>query len=261
MQWLLDRPFLVRLFAFLALAIALAVPPAARAQIGGSKWKAQMPVFKVQWPWNVPKSSRYSYDPATGLYHMWVYSSDQPFEPGNTTLPRTEQRFMPDYTSGEIQFQAMLRGDPSENSYCIFQIHTGNAQSPQYGSTTFMLFWFSSDGGSVHDYSKAELASHLGNQWFQLNVDHNLVTRTITVWINGRQVWQQQDNSAGDFYMKDGVYEQHHNPTSRMDAWLKDIHFWTSPGTTASAKAAPHQQFGMPVSIPLETDIEPTTVR
>jgi hypothetical protein len=240
MQWLFNGSFLVRLFASLVPAVALAVAPAAGAQVGGSNWRAQTPDFKVQWPWNVPKSSRYSYDPATGVYHMWVHSSDQPFKSGNTTLPRTEQRFMPDYTSGEIQFQAMLRGDPSENSYCIFQIHTGNAQSRQYGSTTFMLFWFSSDGGSVHDYSKTELASHLGSQWFQLNVDHNLVTRAITVWINGRQVWQQQDNGAGDFYMKDGVYEQHHNPTLRMDDWVKGIHFWTSPGTTASARAASH---------------------
>jgi hypothetical protein len=40
------------------------------------------------------------------------------------------------------------------------------------------------------------------------------------------------------------VYEQHHNPTSRMDAWVKDIHFWTSPCTTASAKLRPIDKTG-----------------
>jgi hypothetical protein len=175
---------------------------------------------------------------ATGVYHLRTYSKDEPFKRGSRTLPRTEQRFLPDYTGGEVQYQAMLRGDPAENSYCIFQIHTGNAQSRQYGSTTFMLFWFGSDGGSVHDYSRTELASHLGSEWFRLNVNHNLVTRTITVWINGKQVWQQRDSGAGDFYMKDGVYEQHHGPTARMDAWVKEIHFWTSPG-------APHRRISV----------------
>jgi len=206
----------------------------AHAQIGGSGWTQITPTFNVQWPYNVAESSRYTYDPATGIYHMWVFSNDAPFKLGSTTLPRTEQRFTPDYTSGEIQYQAVLMGDPAENSYSIFQIHTGDAQSTQYGSTTFMLFWFSSDGGSVHDYSGTELASNLGSNWFQLNVDHNLVTRTITVWINNNVVWQQQDNGAGDFYMKDGVYEQSHNPTNEMDAWVKNIEMWTSAGTSGS---------------------------
>ena len=215
------------------LAVALAgLAAMSHAQIGGSNWTAVTPQFNVQWPYNVAESSRYTY--TNGAYHMWVFSDDAPFKEGSTTLPRTEQRFTPDYTSGEIQYQAMLMGDSTENSYSIFQIHTGDAEENTYGSTTFMLFWFSSDGGSVHDYSGTELASNLGSNWFQLNVDHNLITRTITVWINSQEVWEQQDNGAGDFYMKDGVYEQNHGPTNEMDAWVQNIQFWTSPGTGGS---------------------------
>ena len=218
-----------------ALVILSSFACASHAQIGGSNWTPVTPDFKVQSPYTVPQNSRYTYDPKTGVYHMWAFSDDAPFQQGNKTQPRTEQRYMPDYTGGDIQYQAMLKADPAENSYCIFQIHTGNAQSHQYGSTTFMLFWFSADGGSVHDYSRTELASNLGNSWFQLNVDHNVVTRTITVWINNKQVWQQQDNGAGDFYMKDGVYVQRHDPTKQMDTWIKDIHLWTSPGAGGSS--------------------------
>ncbi len=225
--------FLGAIFKTLTLLVALAgLTAVSYAQIGGSNWTAQTPDFNVQSPYNLPVSDRYT--DTDGVYHMWVFTTDEPFEEGNTTLPRTEQRFEPDYTSGDIQYQAMLMGDPSENSYSIFQIHTGDAQSDEYGSTTFMLFWFSSDGGSVHDYSGTELANNLGSNWFQLNVDHNLVTRTVTVWINNQEVWEQQDNGAGDFYMKDGVYEQDHDPTNEMDAWVKDIQFWTSPGTSGS---------------------------
>ena len=206
---------------------------AALGQIGGSGWSPAPVTFNVQWPYNVPQNTRYWF--TNNIYHCLVYSNDVPFKAGSTTLPRTEQRFTPDYTSGEIQYQAMIMANPTENSYCVFQIHTGDAQSPTFGSTTFMLFWFTSDGGSVHDYSGTELAKNLGSSWFQLNVDHNLVTRSIKVWINQKLVWTQQDNGAGDFYMKDGVYEQNHSPTLQMDTYITNILMWTSSGTNPPA--------------------------
>jgi hypothetical protein len=98
-----------------------------------------------------------------------------------------------------------------------------------------MVFWFTNNGGSVHDYSGTTLATNLANQWFQLNVDHNMVTHTIQVWVNKNPVWTQQDNGAGDFYMKDGVYEQDHGPTLEMDTYLTNILMWGSSGTNPPA--------------------------
>jgi hypothetical protein len=66
-------------------------------------------------------------------------------------------------------------------------------------------------------------------------VDHNLVTRTIRVWVNRLPVWTQQDNGVEDFYMKDGVYEQSHGPTLQMDTYLTNILMWTSSGTNPPA--------------------------
>jgi len=209
----------------LGLSVCGLLTGTAQAQIGGSGWKSQSLSFSVQWPYNLSESSRYTY--SGGVYHCWCFTTDKPFSSGSSTLPRTEQRFNPDYTSGEIQYQSNLMCPANENSYCIFQIHTGDSQEAQYGSTTFMLFWFSKDGGSIHDYSGTELAKNLGGQYFQLNVDHNVKTHTIQVWVNGKSVWTQQDNGATDFYMKDGVYEQSHSPTSRMDTYIKNIKIWT----------------------------------
>jgi hypothetical protein len=223
--------FTFKSFISSAVGFLILLAMSASAQIGGSGWSPETVSFNVQWPYNVSESSRYTY--SGGVYHMLVYSNDAPFEKGSTTLPRTEQRFNPDYTSGEIQYQAEMMCPANENSYCIFQIHTGDAQETQFGSTTFMLFWFSSDGGSVHDYSGTELAGNLGGQWFTVNADHNLVTHTITIWINGKQVWTQQDNGATDFYLKDGVYEQNHGPTYQMDTYVKNIQIWTSSGVSA----------------------------
>jgi len=214
---------------WLCFGLACAVSSVASAQIGGSGWTAQSVSFNVQWPYNLSESSRYT--SSGGVYHCWCFTSDAPFEKGSGTLPRTEQRFNPDYKSGEIQYQADLMCPANENSYCIFQIHTGDSQENQFGSTAFMLFWFSKDGGSIHDYSGTELAKNLGGKYFTLNCDHNLKTHTITVWVNGTQVWQQKDNGASDYYLKDGVYEQNHGPTKQMDTYIKNIHLWASSGS------------------------------
>jgi hypothetical protein len=222
---------LISAVLFLAVTVS-AQPP---QPLGGGIGWASFPVtFKIQSPTNVPESDRYW--ATNNIYHCEVFSTDGAFSAGNTTLPRTEQRFEPDYTNGgkqsigEIQYQSTEMAPSNENSYCVFQIHTGDAESGADGSTTFMLFWFTNYNGSVHDYSGTLLASNLGNQWFQLNVDHNLVNHTIKVWINQNLVWTQQDNNAGDFYFKDGVYEQDHNPTLQMDTYITNILMWTNSG-------------------------------
>lgn len=206
----------------------------ASAQIGGTGWKSLTVNFKIQSPTNAPQSARYFF--TNNIFHCLTFSNDGAFSAGNTTKPRTEQRFNPDYTNGEIQYQATMMAPSNENSYCVFQIHTGDAQSTNHGSTTFMAFWFTNYGGSIHDYSGTTLATNLGNKWFQLNLDHNLVTGTIRFWINRRLVWTQQDNGAGDFYFKDGVYEQDHGPTYQMDTYITNtIQEWVSSGTNPPA--------------------------
>ncbi len=80
----------VGLFALLALS--------ASAQIGGTGWTPAPVTFNVQWPYTTNQSSRYWF--TNGIYNCLVYSNDSPFKAGSTTLPRTEQRFTLDYTSG-----------------------------------------------------------------------------------------------------------------------------------------------------------------
>jgi hypothetical protein len=103
-----------------------------------------------------------------------------------------------------------------------------------------MAFWFTNYNGSLRDYSHAIPSTNLANQWFQLNVAHNLMNHTINVWINRKLVWTQQDNGAGDFYMKDGVYAQNHNPSYQMDCYIKNIHMLT----TLRKTIAPIRQTG-----------------
>jgi hypothetical protein len=141
-------------------------------------------------------------------------------------------RFNPDFTGGEIQYQANLMVPANENSYCIMQDHTGDAQSPTYGPVAIMLIWQSRDGGSIwNGYTGNEIGKNLGGQYFQLNVDHNVVTHIIKVWINSTLVVTEADNGATDYYFKNGVYEQNiSTPTHQMDTYIKNIQEWTSSG-------------------------------
>ncbi len=204
----------------------------ASAQIGGAGWVPAPVRFKVQWPTNAAEGERYWF--TNDIYHCEVFSNDGAFEVGNRTKPRTEQRFEPDYRSADIQYQSTEMVPANENSFCVFQIHTGNAETPGHGATTFMLFWFADDGGSLRIYNRTEVARNLANKWFQLNVEHNVRTRTIRVWINKTLVWTQKDNGAGDFYFKDGVYEQNRHPSHEMDTYISDIQMWTNSLNEAS---------------------------
>jgi len=221
------KTLLALLLAFAACILS------ASAQIGGTGWTPKTPSFKVQSPTNAPLNSRYWF--TNNIYHFLTYSNDGAFAIGNTTLPRTEHRYNPDYTNGEIQYQASIMAPGDENSYSVFQIHTGDAQSSTYGSTTFMIFWFTNSGGSIRYYSGTVLATNLANKWFQLNVDHNVVTHTLRAWVDKKLVYTRQDNGASDFYFKAGVYEQKHGPTLRMDTSITNILMWTSSGTNPPA--------------------------
>ena len=229
----------LRLFLFPILMAVLLVETASAQSpqpLGGGVGWSSFPVkFNIQWPTNAAEDQRYWF--TNDIYHCQVFSNDGAFSTGSATLPRTEQRFEPDYTNGgaapigEIQYQSFEMVPSNENSYCVFQIHSGDAEEDAFGSTTFMFFWFTNNNGSLWDYSGKELVKNLGNKWFQVNVDHNLVNHTIRSWINQQLIWTQQDNGAGDFYFKDGCYEQDHNPTYEMDTYVTNILMWTNSGS------------------------------
>ena len=206
------------------LFVSVAGSAAVFAVTAAEHWVPAPVHFKIQYPYNESRSSRYQI--SHGVYHLEVYRDDKPFSKRTRTKPRTEQRFLPDYSSHSVLYASDMMVPAGTNGTCVFQIHTGNAYSHRYGSTAFMLFWYMRDGGSLHDYSGRELAGHLTGKWFHLQVRHDVKSHVITVWINGRKAWSQHDNGAPDFYMKDGVYAQH-GASRVMQVYIKDIRIWT----------------------------------
>ncbi|KAJ4751479.1 Citrate-binding protein [Rhynchospora pubera] len=61
--------------------------------------------FKLQKPYNVDPSDRYSFE--NGIRKLWVYSNDKPFQKESPTEPRTEIRMTGyDYSNGVWQFES-----------------------------------------------------------------------------------------------------------------------------------------------------------
>lgn len=60
--------------------------------------------YSIQHPYNLAESDRYSVS-SSGVYDFTVYSTDQPFQQGSDTNPRTEMRIKNDYKSGKHTFQ------------------------------------------------------------------------------------------------------------------------------------------------------------
>ena len=56
-----------------------------------------------------------------------------------------------------------------------------------------------------------------------------MTSHVITIYINGREVWQQLDNNAGDFYFKDGVYMQSGASLYMENFIQQKIQIWTAP--------------------------------
>jgi hypothetical protein len=200
---------------------------------GQDGWTPVPVTFDVQVPYNLEKDCRYAVE-RDGTYHLWVKKNDQPYKKGSETKPRTEQRFKPDYKSGQMKYEACLMIPSCSSGMSIMQIHTENGYPPggKKCSTAFMLFWYETDCGSLHHYSTPKpLATNLRGQWFHLSVTHDLNGHAVTVLVNGNPVSKKPipdkpcSVKSPSYYMKDGVYVQD-DASPEMEVYIKNIKLW-----------------------------------
>ncbi|HUB24157.1 MAG TPA: polysaccharide lyase family 7 protein [Tepidisphaeraceae bacterium] len=211
------------------LAVGMTVASAAADPTTG--FTLQPLQFNVQRPYNVPVSQRYNFDARTNVHHCWVYNTDQPFSEGNTTDPRTEMRFNPDYTTATAyaQFEADIMVPAGTNDVSIFQIHVGDSESDADGSTSFMMFMY---GGQLREYSGGPvIVSKPYGKWIHFNFIHNTAAKTVAVYVNNNLVNTFGDNATGqenDWYFKAGVYGQS-GQSALCQAYYRNVHIWGEP--------------------------------
>jgi hypothetical protein len=186
-----------------------------------SGWTLDDMKFKIQAPYDVKPTDRYTF--SDGVYHFWVMNTDQPFSKGNKTLPRTEMRF-PDYTSGQHQFEADMMVPTGTDNVTIMQIHTGDADSHQYGPVAFMCQVH--HGGNLYQGNRPpELMSNIYTKWFHLNVINDMTARKVLVYIDGKLAGTYKDPGAPGNYFKCGVYTCR-GGSDKMEVYIKNLKIW-----------------------------------
>ncbi|MED6186795.1 hypothetical protein PIB30_070203 [Stylosanthes scabra] len=169
--------------------------------------------FQVQKPYDVPQDQRYSF--INGVHKFWVYSTDKPFEPSSTTLPRTEIRITGyDYTSGVWQFEGYGYVPSGTSGVSIMQVFGGSSSA-----TTLQIRVYD---GSLTAYRSPVLVNNIYDRWFRVNVIHDVGANNVKVYIDGDLKFDGAGRGSGTFYYKIGVYTQN-DPSNYMESRWRDI--------------------------------------
>jgi hypothetical protein len=175
----------------------------------------EVPYFHyIQSPYNLPLSDRYAV--TDGTNHFWVNSTDQPFQQGNTTSPRTEMRIFNDYTNGVWQFEGDLYVPAGTTGAAVMQVFGGTS-----AATASQLRVYN---GSLYRYTTPILAS-IYDRWIHVNVIHDADAHTVSIYLNGGFVRSDPDRGPATYYFKCGVYAQD-NPSILMQSKWATIKVW-----------------------------------
>ncbi|XP_077240075.1 citrate-binding protein-like [Tasmannia lanceolata] len=169
--------------------------------------------FHIHKPWNLPENQRYRF--SDGIHWFWVFSTDKPLSRNSSTKPRSEIRIRGyDYSSGVWQFEGYGYVPNGTSGVCIMQLFGASGQS-----TTLAMVVYN---GTLSYYLSSVLVPHIYDQWFRLNVIHDVGAGKVTVFINGVLKLEANDHGGSSHYFKCGVYSQR-TPSYYMESRWKGI--------------------------------------
>ncbi|KAI9108691.1 hypothetical protein K1719_020338 [Acacia pycnantha] len=166
--------------------------------------------FKLQTPYNLPVSSRYSFQ--NGVHRLWVYSTDKPFIP-KSRGSRSEVRIQGyDYSSGVWQFEGHGYVPSGSTGVCIMQLFGSDPPT----ATTLMIRTYN---GSLMYYRRTVLVPCIWDRWFQLNVIHDVEASIVRVYIDRVLVYEAPGRGGHSHYFKFGVYRQNDSSHYMESRW------------------------------------------
>ncbi|CAN1811981.1 Citrate-binding protein [Linum perenne] len=195
---------LVQLFPWLA---------SAAADVDPTKGFVEVPVsesnFKVQWPYNLQKDQRYTFQ--NGVHKLWVKSTDKPHFKGSNTRPRTEIRITGhDYTSGVWQFEGYGFVPQGTSGVCVMQVFGASERA-----TTLMVRVYKGTLSAYH----ARIVSDIYDRWFRLNVIHDADAGKVKVYVDGKLAYQGPGHGRKTHFFKFGVYAQDDESNDMESRW------------------------------------------
>jgi hypothetical protein len=177
-------------------------------------WTEFTDTFVVQHPYNLPVSDRFTFQ--NGIYTLWIFPTDLPHAPGNTTAPRTEMRWS-NWTTGEHMWDADMMFESPLTHTCVMQIHNVQASIAAYMQVNQGDMRNAAGGGTI-------LTGYY-NKWFNMKVAFNPQTHQVRTWINNclKETTTAPTGPTPDWYFKNGVYTC---DASICRDHFKNIRFW-----------------------------------
>ncbi|WP_158839595.1 cinnamyl alcohol dehydrogenase [Saccharothrix deserti] len=199
--------------------VALQVPASASPTTG---WTQTSFTYNIQKPWNLSQSRRYRFDQATNTHTTWVNSTDEPMSEGSATDPRTELRWLREYSSGQHMWDADVYVPAGTNGATVMQVLRVKRPSGT-PATDFMLNVYNTNGGTLRYYDKTVLRTGVYDRWFNVKVAHNAGTGKIQLYLDDQLALTVDDRGPATRHFKNGVY---HHGSGRAESRFRDIHYW-----------------------------------
>lgn len=182
----------------------------------GTGWTEKSYTYVLHKPYNLDTNARHSYNPDFEEHTFWIYNSDNPFQEGSNTSPRSEMRFKhtstsgsDNYTTGKHQFEADVKVYSGSYNPIIMQVFGTAADS---NKPAFNIKAYPNNGGELRFFDGTVLATGIYDTWVHINVVHATNERKFHVFINGTEVRNGngqlyfEDKGASQHYFKCGVY-------------------------------------------------------
>ncbi|MEU6199512.1 polysaccharide lyase family 7 protein [Streptomyces sp. NPDC047061] len=207
--------------ALAALPLTDAVAVAAVAPTDG--WTQTSFTYSWQKPWNLDLSDRHS--SSGGVERMWVYATDEPFEEGSDTDPRTEMRWKVDYSTGDHMWDADVYLPSGTDGATFVQI-LRSVHPSGTPATDIMLDVYDTGGGTVRRYDGTVLRTDAYDTWFNVKIAHlaSTGTGTVKVYFDDSLVLTVADRGPATRYFKNGVYN---HGSGRAEARFRNLRYWT----------------------------------
>ena len=207
--------------ALVALPLTDAVAAAAAAPTDG--WTQTSFTYSWQKPWNLDLSDRHS--SSGGVERMWVYATDEPFEEGSDTDPRTEMRWKVDYSTGDHMWDADVYLPSGTDGATFVQI-LRSVHPSGTPATDIMLDVYDTGGGTVRRYDGTVLRTDAYDTWFNVKIAHQASTGTgtVKVYLDDSLALTVDDRGPATRYFKNGVYN---HGSGRAEARFRNLRHWT----------------------------------
>lgn len=198
------------------------VPPIVRMDCAGDPtagWTEYSDSFVVQRPRNLAAEDRFKYE--NGIYTTWIFPTDEPHRPNNTTKPRTETRFS-DIGTGEHMMSVDVMVEPGSNGTVIHQFKSAGTRGGNIGT------YLEVKNDTLRDRAGIVGTGVVG-KWINIKVAFDVPSGVGRIWLNNCQKVTTQREKNALWYFKFGNYHCDLAPVCR--AHFKNVRLYHKGST------------------------------